>query len=381
MPSAYRGVFDIAKYGDAVNLGFGTAAAVVSIALCTTLKQCIVDSVQEKLAAVSDFLHQKNKKEWEFFKIFLSVELIILVVFWSAFYGFILFLLADQTGLGFLLLTFIMHIIRTLVVLQFCNFNIVLARRFRALNEWLITSFSTDNERSLDAGILQTLKYFQIDNSNNSLPFFGGSNFVTHRHVKEETLKGLGKIDYVGIVMRLTSVRLAHMTLCDICNTMSNSYGVQNLLEVVSCFVGTIIHLYLAFVSVLNIRDVWPGQQKWLVVAMYSTWSLYQGVRIGLVAWSVSAVVGEAARTRRLALKLQLLTRDRGGRAQLQVLATQVYRICPVYTAAGFFTLDLALLYTFCGGVAAYLVILVQFSVSGAYQQVIPTNMTTSVDC
>ncbi|XP_049828908.1 putative gustatory receptor 28a [Schistocerca gregaria] len=380
MPSSYKDVFDMAKYADAVNLALGTVAAVVSIARSAALKQGSVDSFSEKITAVDSILFARYNKEWDFATLLLSFQLIIIAVCWPVFYGFILYFLVNQTGLEFLLPGFYMHIIRTLTVLQFTNINILLARRFRAINNWLIYSFKIDDEKKLDSGILGALEDLYRHNGNglpwtDSLAIFAEYHFLpesAHRLVIQD---GLKRNAALGDTRRLTSVRVMHFILCDVSKSVSSAYGVQNLLEVVSCFVSTVIYIYMTLVTLLDIKDVWLGHSKFAVVMMYSVWGLYQLLRVALISWSANAVAKEAARTEQLALKLQLLARDRV--RVLQLLATQAARVRPIYTAAGFFTLDLPLLYTFSGGVAAYLAILVQFSLSDAYQQRSFANVST----
>ncbi|XP_049961938.1 putative gustatory receptor 2a [Schistocerca serialis cubense] len=149
------------------------------------------------------------------------------------------------------------------------------------------------------------------------------------------------------------------------------AYGIQNLVEVVSCFVSIVTYIYINVVVFLNLKVVWPEIPSSQVIIMFSMWTGLMVGRLLTTAYSSDMVVQETVRTQRLVQKLLLLPLPArsGCPDELQLFGEQMARSRLRYSAAGFFTLDLSLLRSFTATVTTYVVILVQFGLSGASKQ------------
>ncbi|XP_049828971.1 putative gustatory receptor 2a [Schistocerca gregaria] len=149
------------------------------------------------------------------------------------------------------------------------------------------------------------------------------------------------------------------------------AYGLQNLVEVVSCFVSIVNYIYISVIAILDVKVVWPGITKVQVISLLSLWTGLMAGRLLATTYSSDMVVQETASTQRLVQKLLLLPLPArsGCQDELQLFREQMARSRLRYSAAGFFTLDLSLLRSFTATVTTYVVILVQFGLSDANKQ------------
>ncbi|XP_047115977.1 putative gustatory receptor 28b [Schistocerca piceifrons] len=170
---------------------------------------------------------------------------------------------------------------------------------------------------------------------------------------------------------QLRNLRKVYCLLVEMGKAVNAAYGVQNLVEVVSCFVSTVTYIYISIVVYLDLKPVWPGIPRGQVIIMFSLWIGLMVGRLLTTAYSSDMVVQETSRTQRLVQKLLLLPLPArsGCQDELQLFGEQMARSRLRYSAAGFFTLDLSLLRSFTATVTTYVVILVQFGLSDASKQ------------
>ncbi|XP_047116223.1 putative gustatory receptor 28b [Schistocerca piceifrons] len=158
----------------------------------------------------------------------------------------------------------------------------------------------------------------------------------------------------------LRRLRKVHCILCDKSTATNYAYWIQNLVEISSCFVTIVTHMYMIFVLILDLMVAWPGKPKARVILMFLLYSGTLVIRLLSIACGSEGVVLEASRTERLVGKLLLLLPLPGESScqePLQQFREQLARSRLGYNAAGFFSLNASPLKSLLPAVTTYLVI------------------------
>ncbi|XP_049828972.1 gustatory receptor for sugar taste 43a-like [Schistocerca gregaria] len=169
----------------------------------------------------------------------------------------------------------------------------------------------------------------------------------------------------------LEKLRRIHCLLCQISKTINEAYGVQNLVELTSCFVTTVFFTYYVFVIFLDAHTQWGAHDLYVDVHMTVAWIIPNAWRVCSLAYSSEMVVREASCTEQMVDKLMLLPvlGDYRRCKELQVFAKQLALGNVSYSAAGLVTMNLGMLKSFIATVATYMIILIQFALPNASGQ------------
>ncbi|XP_049828970.1 uncharacterized protein LOC126267710 [Schistocerca gregaria] len=383
LPESYKTVENLAKYSDACNIFFAAAAALTCILRSSTLKQRHIESFCIKIISVDGFLYEDDGSEYLGLATRLVLCVVAVTIYSVVLFGHLTWLMLPTMKFSFLLPICVMQFMSNVTILQYLFLNMALKMRFSRVNRYILQLFflsTRDAEGELDIKISKLVnetpekKDLQCDDQlflrktfsslhSEAQIIVNGSRDVIHCcnqvMVTEEDAK------------KLKNLRKIYCLLVEIGKAVNAAYGVQNLVEVVSCFVSTVTYIYISVVVYLDLKPVWPGIPRSQVITMFSLWTGLMAGRLLATAYSSDMVVQETARTQRLVQKLMLLPMPArsGCPDELQLFGEQMARSQLRYSAAGLFTLDLSLLRSFTATVTTYVVILVQFGLSGASKQ------------
>ncbi|XP_049962087.1 putative gustatory receptor 28b [Schistocerca serialis cubense] len=167
--------------------------------------------------------------------------------------------------------------------------------------------------------------------------------------------------------VQFDELQKVHHILYDLARDINAAYGLQNFAEVTTSLFNVILNIYLAAVNFLHIGAPWFGQSKTEGVRQVLPYVLMSVWRLVIIVYSCDVAIQEANRTEQLVNKLLLLAPlgTCGHWKGLQSFARQIARSRLHYDALGLFSLDRVLLANCVATLTTYLVILVQFGLSG----------------
>jgi gustatory receptor len=156
--------------------------------------------------------------------------------------------------------------------------------------------------------------------------------------------------------------------LYDITELTNKIYGYQILFEVAYNFVSLVSYLYYALEILTNEKKAGDRNMReessiMLEVASSLCWVTQNMVRALAITASCFSASDEARRTGTVVHKLLLRQRLKGDTsAELQLFSSQLMSNKVEFTAAGFFTVNLSLVYSMVGAATTYIIILLQFN-------------------
>ncbi|PNF39148.1 hypothetical protein B7P43_G01351 [Cryptotermes secundus] len=256
-------------------------------------------------------------------------------------------------------------------VIQYINIMQILRHRFRILNKSLATS--CDSKSPISNQSLSKHQHVpnstiksttQIQNSANNLiksPI--AQNYFLHSELSMPIKNQISEE-----VSRVNTLRQAYSDLYDITELINKIYGYRILLEIAYNFVSLVSYLFYAL-EVLT-KDKKTGDRNgtdessiMLQVASSLCWVTQNMVRAFAVSASCFAASDEARRTGSVVHKLLLRQTLKGDTsAELQLFWSQLMSNKVEFTAAGFFTVNLSLVYSMVGAATTYIIILIQLN-------------------
>lgn len=256
-------------------------------------------------------------------------------------------------------------------VIQYINIMQILRHRFRILNQNLATS--CDSKSPISNQSLTKHQHvpnrtsrstIQIQNSANNLI----ESPITQNYFLHSELSMPINNQISEEVSRVNTLRQAYSDLYDITELINKIYGYRILLEIAYNFVSLVSYLYYAL-EVLT-KDKNTGDRNgrdessiMLQVTSSLCWVTQNMVRVLAVSASCFAACDEARRTGSVVHKLLLRQRLKGDTsAELQLFWSQLMSNKVEFTAAGFFTVNLSLVYSMVGAATTYIIILIQLN-------------------
>ncbi|XP_049961944.1 putative gustatory receptor 28a [Schistocerca serialis cubense] len=210
-------------------------------------------------------------------------------------------------------------------------------------------------------------------NTGEKLDFFTAKSTVTLiSRFRQNELSPSSPTTRVSCYIPLKQLQRAHFLLCEVSRNIDNFYSIQNLLQLISCFVCTVSYTYAFVMNVFKLKISTSKYAEdhialscFLLVIVNIWW-------LGSITYSSEVVRREFGNTGRLVKKLLLLLPtpvDRSCPAELQLFAQQLAGRSVSYSAAGLFSLDLSMVKPAVATAATYLVVLVQFGLSDISKQ------------
>jgi gustatory receptor len=167
---------------------------------------------------------------------------------------------------------------------------------------------------------------------------------------------------------RIYTLRQAFSDLYDMSEVINKIYGHQILFEIAYNFVSLVSYLYYALELLTNAKkagDRNARDESSIVLEVGSSlcWVAQNMVRALAITASCFGASDEARRSGIVVHKLLLRPRLRADAvAELQLFSSQLMANRVEFTAAGFFTVNLSLVYSMVGAATTYIIILIQLN-------------------
>jgi gustatory receptor len=153
--------------------------------------------------------------------------------------------------------------------------------------------------------------------------------------------------------------------LCDVTELINKIYGYQIILEVAYNFVSLVSYLYYALETLTDKKTAdhnKRGEDSVILEVVSSLcWVTQNLIRVISITASCFAASEEARRTSTVVHKLLLRQTLKGDTsAELQNFSMQLLSNKVEFTAGGFFSVNLSLVYSMVGVATTYIIILLQ---------------------
>ena len=334
-----------------------------------------IDSILLGNAATTNIIYRKMK-------IFVLVELLVIIPIYL-----ILFCLDGAVWTGGVgdphaLVQYFVHLIGTVMDMQFVNLVLLIKHRYALLNKQLISLYkvpenelewtllpipeiltnvlNTKKSSKNEMPVLNTVSYRTEYGFKNVKHFPGKKVDNTVKRKCENTLTDLnmfpgGEKETISIL----NLQNVHSSLYDVAELVKSCYGIPILLEL-TFIVGSLIQsLYNVLLIALQLDKVETYAGPTEAMGLFLVWAIVRLIKMVCITTTCQTASSEANRT---AILVQKLLLTGGTRSKcLERFSHQLLHYKLQFTTSGFFTLDSTLLYSLAGAVTTYLVILLQF--------------------
>ncbi|XP_049813754.1 uncharacterized protein LOC126260469 [Schistocerca nitens] len=363
---------NILKYSYVCHLILCGSTAFVSTVYSSVLTQQNIDRLDEKTLAVSYFLWEERSIKHMYVIPLPCWATSPMIILSALAYGDTVWLFPDSRIL-LLLPLLIADMIKNTVILQFIVLNVILQRSFKRLNDSILKLFGISEELELDYYNFDSGSSIQSPESSATVELYQCNRAKVYWHCRQKNRLFYDSQCHIPMKVaavqdiRLQNLRKTHCLLCESSKIINTAYSVQNLLQLVNCFVSTLFLTYVLFASCVDVK-LGLRMQDMLFFVLWIGPNLW---RLFSLTYSSEMVVCEASRTEKLVNRLMLspLMKDYRSCAELQLFAKQFVCCRVSYSAAGFVSFDFRMITAFAGTVTTYLVILFQFTLSDVENQ------------
>ncbi|KDR19909.1 hypothetical protein L798_05735 [Zootermopsis nevadensis] len=348
-------------------LMYGTCFA--SLLIGAVLSRNRVETVMTNFTAIDQILLQENRDGiYRKTRLILLIQLSVLVAFLVGFYCYHVYVWAYGTSYIYLISKDITNFSNTIMIIQYINIMQILRHRFRILNEHLSSSCGSKSLEShyslikhqnvINRPNFRTIQIENVANNSTETP-------ISHSYYLSE-LPMTTNNQRPEEVLQIHTLRQAYSDLYDVTELINKIYGYQILLEVGYDFVSLVSYLYYAL-ETLNVKMTVDhnqrGEESFILEVVSSLcWVTQNLVRVLCITGSCFAATEEARRTSTVVHKLLLRQSLKGDTsAELQLFSMQLLSNKVQFTAGGFFSVNLSLVYSMVGVATTYIIILLQF--------------------
>ena len=298
-------------------------------------------------------------------KIFLIIELLVVLPIYLILFICDRMVWTGEFGNFHHLVEYCVHVIGTVMDVQFFDFAVLLYNRFSLLNEQIRKLYGVATDE-----IEWTL--LPIPNPkasvNNVIPHSAPLHHTEHKDFIPRTIQADFKDSpsksklfpdsdrHCGKIVKFQKV---HSCLYETAIHVNDCYGIPILLELTFIFIALIQSLYNALIVTLDFENLHTYGDDIVAVIVFISWAIVRFLKMVCITTACQMASDEANRTGVLVQKLILS--GVSGNASLKDFSHQLLHHRLTFKAGGFFVLDSTLLHSVAGAVTTYLVILLQF--------------------
>jgi gustatory receptor len=283
----------------------------------------------------------------------LLFEISAIVVIFTGFYCYQLHVWTYGTSYIYIAAKDLTNFSNVVMVVQYVNVVQMLRHRFRVLNQQIATSCNSSTKHP-SVRIVSNNRTIQSETPISQIFFLSEFTMPINNHRPEE-------------MSRIHTLRQTYTDLCDVTELINQIYGYDILFEVAYDFVSLVSYLYYVLDTLSNETNMGTRSQRGQdsrvpEVVSSLCWVSQNLVRALCITASCFATTEEAHRTRTVVQKLLLRqTLDGSTSEELQLFSMQLLSSKVHFTAGGFFSVDLSLVYSMVGAATTYIIILLQF--------------------
>ncbi|KAJ9588173.1 hypothetical protein L9F63_018437, partial [Diploptera punctata] len=345
---------------------FTTVLAI--LLLCSTVNKEKYEAIFTKLTTVDSILLKTAENSnviYKKMKIFVMVQLLVIIPFYLFMFCFDRVVWSGNVGEPHHLVEYFVHLLGTVMDMQFINLVLLIKHRYTVLNRTLMLIHKVP-DKEFEWNILlknkknvhKTEAIKQIHEVEN--PIFQKTGIINAKGEVENSFANL-KIfpDIEREEAKIIKLQKVHSSLYDVAELVKSCFGLPILFELTFIFGSLIQSLYNSLLTSLQLDNLGTHAGSGEAVGLFLSWSVVRMIKMMCITTSCQMASNEANRTGILIQKL--LLGSNGDSKTLRNFSQQLLHYKLNFTACGFFTLDATLLYSLAGAVTTYLVILLQF--------------------
>jgi len=359
------------------------ATAVVCLGLGIACNRRRLIEITSKLTHVDGILMRNNNEAHKTVRGVVILELVLFIFLLLVRHGYELWSRGGKEYLH-VIIRFFVHLISTIMIVQFATFTYVLKQRFHCVN-WQLALYGDFCERvnilenveveftKRNFSFLEPLNSASVplahdlprsdspDQSSTVVSVFLSDTKIGHLPPASSSTEfsSQSRAQHAAYIHTL---RCAYAILYDIGGLVESAYGFQLLLAMAYIFFSVVKYFHLVMLSNLS-----SHQGNMSADHMDGVLPFICGVSIHIanflwVTASCDFACREAVRTTTVVNRLLLTqTLSPDVSAELERFSQQLLHSKLQFTAFGFFSLDFTFVYGFVGGATTYIVILLQF--------------------
>ena len=282
--------------------------------------------------------------------IFVIIEITIFCTAYLAFTLFNYFVYsASGTFNNRLCVGYQIYLINFIVMIQFCNIVYLIYQRLSILNKRLIECMKNNHSNLVSERNFHIFSLFNADVSN---CMFEKSPIS---QIEKDTTKVLANI---------RNLREQHWSLRYLADLINDIFGFQILLEFIAVFLDVTGNFYFVLRFILSSENAIEkmATNKELLCICKLGWITAHALKIICVVMLCHKTSAECSRTADHLQHLMLsVPTDAAVTKELLLFSHQINSRPFRFTAFGFFDINRSVLCSFVGGIATYLVVLIQF--------------------
>ena len=366
---AWNFLHDYSKHSKTFAISDGIVTILMySTSIVSVTAEAVVNSdkmkiILRKIASLDQIiLNQSRQRVYRKTRIFLLIQLSVICFILLMFSSYTLYTWAPEKSYIYYISKYFSSFCNTIMVIQYVNIVLLFSHRFKMLNKQLE---STTIEKEIHASHFKTnyqifpkptnTNIVQKTKENN----FTGSPISGHYFLSELSMPINAQRSQAA--SRIHILRQAHCDLCEITQKINITYGYQILLDISYQFVSLISFLYYTLEKLAK-GDNSAGEISLILKVVSSLgWVADSAIKTLSITLSCHVASEEAKRTGNIVHNL-LVAGSMGDAtsAELKLFSIQLLTDKLELTAAGFFPVNLSLLYSIIAAATTYTVILIQ---------------------
>jgi hypothetical protein len=255
------------------------------------------------------------------------------------------------------------HFTGTVVLIQYIDIVLLIWNRFKKLNEKILLQFD-NTESNINRRIYQN-----VFSRSRRIAFTVDSETLLSR--KQKCKESYCKLSAMGLQhsgnQRTTKevireFRVIHSELTDICEIVNSTYGLPLLVLFTYYFLSLLSSFYYVMQKIVSMNET-SETDLGSIRGMISTsfWALVFLMKVVITTVVCTEASAAATSTGRIIQKLLLQDLSQDVTRELKLFCLQLLgNKTELFTSFKFFEINLTFLYSFLGGTAMYIVVLIQ---------------------
>ncbi|KAJ9595087.1 hypothetical protein L9F63_013613 [Diploptera punctata] len=343
-----------------VTICSSSLTALSALLVAVTIGRNDMKNLMYKISQVDKSMFPNNYVHYKKGRNVLTVEVIVLLLVTGALYGYDLVIWFGVKGDNYVIYRGLVYLINALTIMQYVNFVNLLQHRFAVLNKQI--NAAMEFQMNIRSKINHVDYTHSFGSDRNSVAPLEISNiFKDEISLSEEKSTTTNTRDEE--IASIHKYREIYAILYDASCLINSIYGVQNLLQFITIFIVIVKGLYFLLTTLEDpsVTKVNSDMQFHAAMLVF-LWAVYHALQLFWISISCHRTCTEANMTGAVVQKLILRKLDYETTIELNSFANQLLHTRILFTALGFFSVNLNVLCSISGAVMTYTIILNQAS-------------------
>ena len=343
-----------------VSICSSSLTTIAALLVTITLGRKNMEKIIHKISEVDSSLFSSNDAVFKKSQNILTVEVLLLLAVTGALYGYDMWIWFGVKGDNYVVYRGLVYLVNALTVMQYINFVHLLQHRFKVLNTRIqattifdksITSNDFRKQRNAIASAYahrNSVGPLEISKILEEKVFDVGSGSISENSQENQDIT-------------FHKYREVYSILHEIASLVNSTYGFQNLLQFITIFIVIVKGLYFLLTTLEDpsVTKV-NSEMQFHAAVLVLLWALYHAFQLFWISISCDKSCSEATATGAVVQKLLLKKLDYESQSELNAFANQLLHSKIIFTAFGFFSVNLNILCSISGAIMTYTIILNQ---------------------